>query len=124
MSASASYLVPGAARLLGCSVIVWDGNGTGVGERVGTRQTGYDVSKTRVSLLNGDGGDELFAWHLPVGKGTTSTDMTVGNAVHTFMLKDGSIRFDSGIYMLPWDGNSVGCPAPARSFITVYYEGA
>jgi hypothetical protein len=118
---SAGTLVSGPCHLLGISINVWSDNSTVDGDKVGVRETNYLIAKTKVSLRDGSAtGDELFSYHIPAGVANWSC----GQTPFTFMFGNGYIRYNSGIYVLAWDGTGLSQPAPAKSQVTVYYEGA
>ena len=129
VSGSASHLlnasglmVDGPCRLLGVSLNVWSyRDAAAVGDQVYSNNGNYLIGKTRVSLRDGSAtGDELFSYHIPTG----GANWGCGQTPYTFMFGNGYIRYNSGIYVLAWDGTGSGQPVPAQSQVTVYYEGA
>jgi hypothetical protein len=112
----------GPCRLLGVSLNVWSQSREDeIGDRVYPGQTGYLIAQTRISLRDvSASGAELFSFHIPVGKNNWSC----GQTPYTFMFGDGYILFGDGIHVPALTGNSFGLPLPAKSFLTVYYEGA
>ena len=114
---SGELLVAGRCRLAGIQIA--DGTGNKGAIPAGFAATGgYD--RWTIKLLNGSAaGDALFKVTFPCG-----TDY--GNSIMPFYygLGDARILFPDGIWVEAMPSHVVNSPDPAKTMISIFYEGA